>query len=60
MITVSIFGVVVIIFILHTVLTHLINWWFRESYSESEIFVIVVCVIMELLLTLSLLEYYIN
>ena len=60
MVTVSIFGVVVIIFILHTVLTHLFNWWFREADNDMELFVIVLCGIIELLLTLILFHYYIN
>lgn len=60
MVTVSIFGIVVIIFVLHTVLTHLINWWFREADDASEVFVVVLVVIMELLSTLILLDYYIN
>ena len=60
MVTVSIFSVVVIIFILHTVLTHLINWSFREAGDALEVFVIVLVTIVELLLTLILLHYYIN
>ena len=60
MITVSIFGVVVIIFILHTVVTHLINWWFRETDDDSELYVVVSFTIVELISITALLDYYTN
>lgn len=60
MVTVSIFGIVVIIFVLHTVLTHLINWWFREADDAEEGFVLIMLTIVELASTLILLNYYIN
>lgn len=60
MVTVSIFGIVVIIFVLHTVLTHLINWWFREADDAEEGFGLIMLTIVELASTLILLHYYIN
>ena len=60
MVTVSIFGVVVIIFILHPVLTHLINWWFREADDELTFFATTMFMIVELSSTLILFDYYIN
>ena len=59
MVTVSIFGVIVIIFVLHTVLTHLINWLWRECDGEIVVLALVVTIV-ELLLTLILLKYYIT
>ena len=60
MVTIPIFSVVVIIFILHTVLTHLINWWFREADEEIFITAIVFYTIAELTLIIALLDYYIS
>lgn len=60
MVTVSLFGVVIIIFVLHTVLTHLINWWFREADDDVLNFAVVLFAIVELASTLILLNYYID
>lgn len=32
---VSVLGIVILIFILHTIITHLLNWMFRESLEEE-------------------------
>ncbi len=34
-IEISIFAAIVILFVLHTILTHLFNWWFRKTMSSS-------------------------
>ena len=34
-IEISVFTAIVILFVLHTVLTHLFNWWFRKTMSSS-------------------------
>jgi predicted membrane-bound mannosyltransferase len=61
MVTISLFSIVAIIFIVHTILTHLINWLFRETADDSEMFCFAVLVtITELSLTLVLLHYYIS
>lgn len=36
MVTVSILSIVILIFVLHTVLTHLLNWAFRKT-MDSEV-----------------------
>lgn len=59
MITVSILSIVILIFVLHTILSHLLNWAFRESMdSELGIGVFVFCVI-EIGIIIALLKEFI-
>ena len=60
MITIKLFSVVVIIFTLHTVLTHLINWQFRKSDDESTMFATLIFAIIEITIIIALLDYYIE
>ncbi len=61
MITVSIFGIVILIFVLHTILTHLLNWFIRScGNSESVALLVVILNIMEIGICIGLLNYYIS
>lgn len=57
--TVSLFGAIVIIFIVHTILTHLINWMIREAVNEEVGGLSIVVMIVELTLTLSIINWII-
>ncbi len=59
MVTVSLFGIMVLIFVTHTVLTHLINWFFREVVNEPELVTTaVICGLLEIIIMISILHYY--
>jgi len=63
MITTSILSIVILIFVLHTILTHLFNWWFRECLEADEGvlgFLTLVLIFIEMGICISLLKYYIS
>lgn len=35
MVTLSLFSIIILIFFVHTIFTHLLNWAFRDSYKED-------------------------
>jgi hypothetical protein len=61
---VPLIGIVILIFILHTILTHLINWGMRKAWEEtageSLIFLLCLLTIVEIVVGISLLHYYIK
>lgn len=62
MITTSAYGIVVLLIILHTILTHLITWGFRSAIKQElplSIMGLVVLSIVEVLLLFITLDYYI-
>jgi hypothetical protein len=62
MITTSAYGIVVLLIILHTILSHLITWGFRSAMKKDytlSIMGLVVLSIAEILLLLIILDYYI-
>ncbi len=63
MITTSILSIVILIFVLHTVLTHLFNWWFRECLKAKDVglsFFTLVLIFIEMGVCILLLKYYIS
>ena len=55
-IEISEFAIVVILFVLHTIVTHLFNWWFRTTFDDPKgknltLFCIIL-IIMEFILVL--------
>ena len=60
---VPVIGIVIIIFLFHTVMTHLINWMFRDSLKEvtgaMTGFTLVVGII-EAAICIGVLNYYVN
>ena len=63
MIQISVFSMVVLILIIHTILSHLLNWVFRISLkdeSTSTGFGIVIAILFELLIIISLIKYYLE
>ena len=60
---VSVFGIVILIIILHTILTHLITWGFRIAYKKENpaaMVFLVVGTLLEVMLLLVTLNYYLN
>lgn len=62
-VTVPVFGIVIIVFLFHTVMTHLINWMFRDSLNDSTTFLTGLTVfvgIVEFIICIGVLNFYIN
>jgi len=57
MLNISVFTVVLIIMIVHTLLTHLLNWWIREDDDNG---IAIVFIIIEFGLALLWLYYTIE
>jgi len=60
---VPVLGVVILIFLFHTVMTHLINWMFRDSLKGSTIFmtgITVIVGIIEFMICIAALNFYIT
>ena len=63
MVNVSVFGIVVLIITLHTIITHLITWGFRAAYkqeSSAAMFFLAVGTLLEIMLLLITLNYYLK
>lgn len=54
MITVSILSLVITLFLIHTIFTHLLGWWVREDDTDMTIFAILL-LIAEIILCIALL-----
>jgi hypothetical protein len=61
-VSVPVLGIVLLIFTLHTVLTHLLNWAYRKAWQEDGVlvFLTVLLTIVEVIICVSLLDYYIK
>ncbi len=61
-VSVPVLGLVLLIFALHTVLTHLINWFYRMAWKEDPIpvFFTILLNVVEIFTCVSLLDYYIK
>ena len=59
MVSVSIFSVIILIFVLHTILTHLLNWLFREM-SPNHVMLPILLSIVEFIVIIASLNYFIN
>jgi hypothetical protein len=61
-VSVPVLGLVLLIFTLHTILTHLLNWFYRMAWKEdgTPVFLTVVLNIAEIAICVSLLDYYIK
>jgi hypothetical protein len=61
-VSVPVLGLVLLIFTLHTVLTHLLNWAYRKAWAEDGVlvFLTVLFNIAEIGACISLLNYYIK
>ena len=59
---VPVLGIVLLIFTLHTILTHLLNWAFRKAWVESgeALFLTALLTVVEVIICISLLNYYIK
>jgi len=61
-VSVPVLGLVLLIFTLHTILTHLLNWAYRKAWEEDGVlvFLTVLLTIVEIGACVSLLDYYIK
>jgi len=63
-VTVPVFGIVVLIFALHTIIVHLLNWGMRKAWNEtggeSLVFLVCLLTIVEIIVGIVLLNYYIR
>jgi hypothetical protein len=61
-VSVPVLGLVLLIFTLHTILTHLINWAYRRAWENDGVlvFLTVFLTIVEIGACISLLNYYIK
>ena len=61
-VSVPVLGLVLLIFTLHTILTHLLNWAYRKAWEEDGILVFFTALltIVEVIICVSLLDYYIK
>lgn len=60
---VPVLGIVIIVFLFHTVMTHLINWMFRDSLNEvtgSLTGLSIVAGTVEVAICIGMLNYYVN
>lgn len=60
---VSVIGIVLLIFVIHTVLTHLLNWMYRESAEDesgSLLFFSLILTVIEVIGCVSLLLNYVG
>lgn len=62
MVTVSIISIVILIFVLHTILTHLLNWAFRESMKDLDgmMTFIIIATFTECVVMVGLIDYILN
>lgn len=56
MIQINLFWVVLLIIITHTILQHLLNWWFRKIKNADENFVWLLCVVLEIFSVIAFLK----
>lgn len=63
-VSVPVLGLVLLIFALHTILTHLLNWAYRKAWNEtggeSLLVGLFIVTVVEVAMTVSLLHYYIK
>ncbi len=63
-VSVPVLGLVLLIFALHTILTHLLNWGVRKAWNEtggeSLVFLVCILTIVEIIVGIVLLNYYIR
>ena len=61
-VSVPVLGLVLLIFTLHTILTHLLNWAYRKAWHKDGglVFLTAFLTIVEVVICVSLLKYYIK
>jgi hypothetical protein len=61
-VSVPVLGLVLLIFTLHTILTHLLNWAYRKAWKEDGVLVFLTALLtlVEVIICVSLLDYYIK
>lgn len=62
MIQISIISMLILIIVLHTIFSHLMNWAFRKVSKNDEPFAaaVMVLIFIEALLIVQLFKYYLN
>lgn len=59
-VTVPLIGIIILIFVLHTILTHLSNWAIRECEDPGLLTLVVFVTIIELVVCISMLVSYLS
>ena len=61
-VSVPVLGLVLLIFTLHTGLTHLLNWFYRMAWEDDPVpvFLTALLNLVEIVVCVSLLNYYIK
>lgn len=66
-VTVPVLGIVILIFVLHTIITHLLNWGYRKAddmqspdNSAGIMLLLIFFNLIEIVVCIGLLKYYIN
>lgn len=60
MVTVSILSIVLLIFVLHTILTHLLNWLTRLFADSEAVALMILTNLLEIVITVLLLKHYLK
>jgi hypothetical protein len=62
-VTVSLFGIIALIFVLHTVLQHFFNWFIRKTFNANYmglVFVLSVILFFEVVVSLAIISQYLK
>ena len=59
-ITVTVFNLVAVVILVRTVLTHFLNWLYRETAGEEFLLLPIVINVVEIVVTLSILHSILN
>lgn len=65
-VTIPVLGVVILIFILHTIITHLINWAYRKAWAQDAMeevglmLILTLFNIIEVAACIAVLKYYLT
>lgn len=59
-VTVPLIGIIILIFALHTILTHLSNWALRECKDPGLVVLVAFATIIELVVCISMLVSYLS
>lgn len=55
MVTLNLFSIIILIFFIHTILTHLLNWFLRDAEKAHSIEIAVIVNIIELIIIFAIL-----
>jgi hypothetical protein len=66
-VTVPVLGIIILIFVLHTIITHLLNWGYRKADDQQNpdnaagvMLLLIFFNLLEIVICIGLLKYYIT